>query len=544
VGRSCIFIVAALLAAATFAAPAAAEADPPTVVYQPPVPGPVIDPFRPPASPYGPGNRGIEYATEPGEAVVAPADGLVTFAGPVGGTLHVVVLHADGIRTSMSFLAGVLVTRGQQVARGHKIGWAGSTVHFGARRGEVYLDPASLLSGAGSETGPRSVLVPDGPARPLGVEEEAAGLRRLTAGLARRSAVASAVDLARAAAAAASSAADVEALAHAAVAAGGPPALAVLAAAAAALAAQGRCTPAGTAPPPRPAGRRTLVLVGGLGSSSGDAAVFDLDFGTLGYAPADVLRFSYRGGTTAEAAYAAGDTLDGIATPAARLAELLAREAAAHPDRPLDVVAHSMGGLVARAALASPGTPAPATLVTLATPHGGADLAAMARLSTRTVAGRLFSVGLPAAGGPSPASRSVADLTPGSALLARLNATAPPGPPTRVAAIGSRTDLVVPPPRARWAGVPITAVPSTTVDLPDAGIKAHDALPGSAAATREVALAVASAPPTCRSPADAVSDAAVGLAVQAGTLGLGASAIVGSALALPVGPLPVPAARR
>jgi len=539
VGRSCIFIVAALLAAATFAAPAATEADPPTVVYQPPVPGPVIDPFRPPASPYGPGNRGIEYATEPGEAVVAPADGLITFAGPVAGTLHVVVLHADGIRTSLSFLAGVQVTRGQQVGRGHKIGWAGSTVHFGARRGEVYLDPASLLSGAGSDTGPRSVLVPDGPGRPLGVEEEAAGLRRLTAGLAGRSAGASAVDLARsAAAAAASSAAELEALARAAVAAGGPPALAVLAAAAAALAAQGPCTPAGTAPPPRPGGRRTLVLVGGLGSSSSDAAMFDLDVGALGYDPADVRRFSYRGGTTAEAAYVAGDTLDGIATPGARLAELLAREAAAHPDRPIDVVAHSMGGLVARAALSSPGVPAPATLVTLATPHGGADLAAVARLSTMTVAGRLFSVGLPAAGGPSPASRSVADLAPGSALLARLDATAPPGPPTRVAAIGSRTDLVVPPPRARWAGVP-----STTVDLPDAGVQAHDALPGSVAATREVALAVASAPPTCRSPADAVADATVGFAVQAGTLGLGAFAIVGSGLALPVGPLPVPAAR-
>jgi hypothetical protein len=57
-----------------------------------------------------------------------------------------------------------------------------------------------------------------------------------------------------------------------------------------------------------------------------------------------------------------------------------------------------------------------------------------------------------------------------------------------------------------------------------------------------VALAVASAPPTCRSPEDAVSDAAVGLAVQAGTVGLGATIIVGSAVVVPVGPLPVPAA--
>ncbi len=537
-GHSRTVIVAALLAAVLVAAPAAGEADPPAVMYQAPVPGPIIEPFRPPTSPYGPGNRGVDYATVPGEDVVAPADGLVTFAGPVAGTLHVVVLHADGIRTSMSFLAGVRVTRGQRVGRGQPVGWAGSAMHFGARRGELYLDPTSLLSARGPGGAAASVLVPDGPGRPLGVEEEASGLRRLVAELSGRSTVASAVDLARAAgAAAAGSAAEVEALARAAVAAGAPPALAVLAAAAAALAAQGPCTPSGTAPPPRPAGRRTLVLVGGLGSSSGDAAVFDLDVAALGYAPADVLRFSYRGGTTAEVAYVTGDTTDGIAAPAARLSQLLARQAAAHPDRPLDVVAHSMGGLVARAALASPGVPAPATLVTLATPHGGADLAALARLSTMTATGRLLSVGLPAVGGPAPASRSVADLATGSVFLARLDATAPPGPPTRVAAVGSRTDLVVPPPRARWAGVP-----STTVDLLDAGVRAHDALPGSPAATREVALAIASAPPTCRSPEDAVSDAAVGLAVQAGTVGLGAATIVGSAVAVPVGPLPVPAA--
>ncbi|HEV8116156.1 MAG TPA: M23 family metallopeptidase, partial [Acidimicrobiales bacterium] len=178
-GRSRTVIVAALLAAVFVAAPAAGEAGPPPVVYQAPVPGPIIEPFRPPTSPYGPGNRGVDYATVPGEPVAAPADGLVTFAGPVAGTLHVVVLHADGIRTSMSFLAGVRVTRGQRVGRGQPVGWAGSTVHFGARRGELYLDPTSLLSAGGPGGATAAVLVPDGPGRPLGVEEEAAGLRRL-----------------------------------------------------------------------------------------------------------------------------------------------------------------------------------------------------------------------------------------------------------------------------------------------------------------------------------------------------------------------------
>lgn len=197
-----------------------------------------------------------------------------------------------------------------------------------------------------------------------------------------------------------------------------------------------------------------------------------------------------------------------------------------------------MGGLVARAALANrpPGAPAPATLVTLATPHGGADIAAVARLSTFTAAGRVLAVGMPAvSGGLAPASRSVADLATGSTFLTRLEEAAPPAPPTRVAAIGARTDLVVPPPRARWAGVP-----STTVDLPGAGLRAHDALPGSAAATREVALAVGGGPPTCRSQVDVLADVATGFAVQSGTRGLGAATIGGLAVAGPAVPLPVP----
>jgi len=125
----------------------------------------------------------MDYATTPGEPVFAAGDGQVTFAGPVAGALHVVVLHADGIRTSLSFLAAVLVSRGQSVVAGQIVGRAGSSIHFGARRGEAYLDPASLLD-AGPVRG-RAVLVPDGPGRPFGPDEEAAGLRRLLAGLSR-----------------------------------------------------------------------------------------------------------------------------------------------------------------------------------------------------------------------------------------------------------------------------------------------------------------------------------------------------------------------
>ncbi|MDQ3680626.1 MAG: M23 family metallopeptidase [Actinomycetota bacterium] len=133
---------------------------PVAVPHQPPVDGTVVDLFRPPASPFGPGNRGIDYATLPGTVVRASADGEVVFAGPVGGRLHVVVRHADGLRTSYSFLAAISVSRGDRVTAGQEVGRAGSTVHFGARRGDAYIDPLTLFHPPGQA---RVHLVPDEP---------------------------------------------------------------------------------------------------------------------------------------------------------------------------------------------------------------------------------------------------------------------------------------------------------------------------------------------------------------------------------------------
>jgi murein DD-endopeptidase MepM/ murein hydrolase activator NlpD len=134
------------------------------VVYRKPVDAPISDPFRPPATPYGPGHRGVEFATAPGQVVVAMADGVVVFAGQVGGTLHVVVLHADGIRTSYSFLAEILVDTGQRVRSATPVGRTGGRVHVGARRGGVYIDPAALWSPSRLT----ARLVPDDQDRPLG----------------------------------------------------------------------------------------------------------------------------------------------------------------------------------------------------------------------------------------------------------------------------------------------------------------------------------------------------------------------------------------
>src|SRR3954453_22287192 len=168
-------VIALLVVAVARAAPAAAAGG-----YQPPVAAPVADPFRPPSSAYGPGNRGIDYATAPGTEVRASADGEVVFAGQVGGTLHVVVLHGDGIRTSYSFLSSIRVHRGDHVRQGQVLGTTGAQpFHFGARAGEAYVDPALLFS-----TGPPQVhLVPDSERLPQSEPHERSGLLGMLAGL-------------------------------------------------------------------------------------------------------------------------------------------------------------------------------------------------------------------------------------------------------------------------------------------------------------------------------------------------------------------------
>ncbi|HEX7168553.1 MAG TPA: M23 family metallopeptidase [Acidimicrobiales bacterium] len=115
------------------------------VTYRPPVDAPVADGFRPPATRYGAGNRGVDYDTATGDVVRAAADGRVVFAGRVGLGLHVVVLHADGIRTSYSFLDAVGVARGDRVHAGKVVGTAGESLHVGARAGDAYLDPLVLF---------------------------------------------------------------------------------------------------------------------------------------------------------------------------------------------------------------------------------------------------------------------------------------------------------------------------------------------------------------------------------------------------------------
>jgi len=118
------------------------------------VPGPVVRPFIPPRTRYGPGHLGADLAAIPGSPVRAAGEGTVEFAGSVAGVRYVVVRHAGGVRTSYGFLRSVAVRRGQVVGQGAVVGTAGGTgenhdgrvVYIGLRMGGTYVDPMQLFA--------------------------------------------------------------------------------------------------------------------------------------------------------------------------------------------------------------------------------------------------------------------------------------------------------------------------------------------------------------------------------------------------------------
>jgi len=119
-----------------------------------PVGGPVVRAFDPPGSPYGSGHRGIDIAAPVGTDVRAPAAGVVTFAGSVGGRLFVTIDHGGGLLSTCSFLSGLLVHEGDVMVQGQPIALSGSghagdvspDVHLGVRLAGQYVDPLDYLS--------------------------------------------------------------------------------------------------------------------------------------------------------------------------------------------------------------------------------------------------------------------------------------------------------------------------------------------------------------------------------------------------------------
>lgn len=125
-----------------------------------PVLGRVLEPYRQPAHDYAAGHRGIDIEAG-SDTVVAPDDGVVLFAGIVVDRPVITIDHGDGLVSTLEPVATTL-SPGTRLSAGDVVGTladgghaTGGTVHLGARRDGVYINPLLLLGGV-----PRAVLLP------------------------------------------------------------------------------------------------------------------------------------------------------------------------------------------------------------------------------------------------------------------------------------------------------------------------------------------------------------------------------------------------
>jgi hypothetical protein len=463
-----------------------------------PVDGAVVRAFDPPRSRFGAGHLGVDIAAAPGTPVRAAGPGVVVFAGRVAGARHVVVAHAAGLRTSYSFLASILVRRGQRVGAGDAVGTTGGTgdghggsvLHFGLRAGETYVDPMGLFRPVDLATIVHLAPTTDRP-RPVDVSSERRGL---LAGLAHAAGavVTGAVDGVVGDASAAADAAGTVLVAT-------NPLAAAVAGTADWFEQRQHCDP--HAPPADGeggSGHRVMFVAGIESSASADEPPLALPPAQLGYLPGEVTYFSYSGGRD----YTAADTEGPIIVAARRLASQLRGMQRRAPGREVDLIAHSQGGVVVEAFLTliyKPGDrsyPPLGTVVTLSSPlHGdplASALAGVAGTDSGAAGLRAAARAASAVGDRLPLlAPAIRDLAAGSDLMKRLDSAHLPDE-VQLTTVGAATDVIVP---ADAAGR--TGARGTTV-IPE-GLNAHKAVLSDPSALRAVRAALENKPLPCQS---------------------------------------------
>lgn len=130
-----------------------------SLVWRVPLAPPVqlINQYRQPSSDYSAGHRGVDYQVSLGQAVFAPADGLVWFVGRVVDRNIISLKHGTGILTEFEPVCSAL-TAGDTVAMGEQIGLvcdattsyrqhcdAARCLHFSMRSDGQYLSPLALI---------------------------------------------------------------------------------------------------------------------------------------------------------------------------------------------------------------------------------------------------------------------------------------------------------------------------------------------------------------------------------------------------------------
>jgi len=155
-------LLVSALSLCLLALPSAAPAT--SIWVWPITPAPVVMiPYLAPATPYAAGHRGLDLKTERGSPIVAPAAGVVVFAGVVVDRPVVSIAHAGDLISSFEPMTAS-VSVGDRVAGGQQIGTVASgghcaeCLHFGVRLHGAYVSPLLLLGGIR-----RAVLLPLGP---------------------------------------------------------------------------------------------------------------------------------------------------------------------------------------------------------------------------------------------------------------------------------------------------------------------------------------------------------------------------------------------
>jgi len=120
----------------------------------------VARPYLAPATPYSAGHRGVDLRAESGASVLAPADGVVRFAGWVVDRPVLSLVHSGGVLSSYEPVESAL-EEGDVVHRGDVIGTLlpghcrTPCLHLGVRIDGEYVSPLLFLGGQ-----PRAVLLP------------------------------------------------------------------------------------------------------------------------------------------------------------------------------------------------------------------------------------------------------------------------------------------------------------------------------------------------------------------------------------------------
>ncbi len=121
-----------------------------------PVEGPVTGSFGERIDPFngeGAFHSGVDIGSSYGQAVIAPADGVVDFADFLGGYGRAIVIgHGHGITTRYGHLSNFAVVTGQHVRRGETIGYVGLSgrstgphLHYEVRINDTPVNPYKYL---------------------------------------------------------------------------------------------------------------------------------------------------------------------------------------------------------------------------------------------------------------------------------------------------------------------------------------------------------------------------------------------------------------